>query len=386
MAGIFLSYRRSDAEGQAGRLYDDLAGHFGRDAVFMDVAGIEAGRDFRKAIDQHVTSCSVLLALIGKEWAAAADSDGRRRLDDPNDFVRLEIAAALRRDIPVIPVLVRGAAMPQAAELPADCADLCYRNAVELTHARWNSDVQLLITALSRHVGANPASAPPTQVPPEPAGGTPSPAAIARAQSRGVRPWMIAMPVAMAIVGGGIMAYRSSDDGGNKAVAPLQSADPQRTTGADTPLASQAAPSPANQGADTQKPQAVAAADAANKPEPHKPGATDSAAAGATPRPDAGNPLSDWIPASQFQTFRQARPPDERFPYDIELQCVRKGENKMRARFGPTPQGIQEFRMSHAISRGEARLPAVAGFREFSSTRCNMPNGGQMVVGVLVRP
>src|SRR5919199_1178017 len=152
MRAVFISYRREDAEGQAGRLFDDLVMHFGEDSVFMDVAGIEPGRDFRRAIDEHVASCGVLLALIGRSWIDARDEAGRRRLDDPLDFVRLETAAALKRDIPVIPVLVRGASMPRADQLPADLAELAYRNAVELTHARWDSDVQVLIKALRPHV------------------------------------------------------------------------------------------------------------------------------------------------------------------------------------------------------------------------------------------
>lgn len=114
----------------------------------MDVSGIEPGRDFRKAIDQSVTTCSVLLAMIGQEWLESKDSRGNRRLDDPNDFVRMELASALRRDIPVVPVLVRGAKMPHVEQLPDDLKELAYRNAVELTHARWKSDVQLLLQAL----------------------------------------------------------------------------------------------------------------------------------------------------------------------------------------------------------------------------------------------
>jgi hypothetical protein len=114
----------------------------------MDVAAIEPGRDFRKAIDQSVADCSVLLAIVGLEWLAAKDASGKRRLDDPNDFVRIELASALRRDIPVIPVLVRGAKMPRVEQLPNDLQELAYRNAVELTHARWKSDVQVLIHSL----------------------------------------------------------------------------------------------------------------------------------------------------------------------------------------------------------------------------------------------
>lgn len=114
----------------------------------MDVAAIEPGRDFRKAIDQSIANCSVLLAIVGLEWLEAKDATGGRRLDDPNDFVRIELASALGRDIPVIPVLVRGAKMPRVDQLPGDLKELVYRNAVELTHARWKSDVQVLIRAL----------------------------------------------------------------------------------------------------------------------------------------------------------------------------------------------------------------------------------------------
>jgi hypothetical protein len=125
-----------------------LVSQFSDDSVFMDVAAIEPGRDFRKAIDQSVANCNVLLAIIGLEWLGAKDVAGGRRLDDPNDFVRIELASALRRDIPVIPVLVRGAKMPHVKQLPDDLKELAFRNAVELTHPRWKSDVQVLMRAL----------------------------------------------------------------------------------------------------------------------------------------------------------------------------------------------------------------------------------------------
>jgi PASTA domain/TIR domain len=154
MRAIFISYRRNDSEGEAGRLFDDLVDQFGEDSVFMDVTTIEAGRDFRKAIDESVATCGVLLAIIGKNWLDAKDDAGKRRLDDPTDFVRLETASALRRDIPVIPVIVRGASMPHPDQLPDDLKDLAYRNFVELTHARWTPDIQLLIAALRKQLGA----------------------------------------------------------------------------------------------------------------------------------------------------------------------------------------------------------------------------------------
>ena len=153
MCAIFVSYRRSDSQGEAGRLFDDLVKHFGDNMVFMDVAGIEAGRDFRKVIEENVAGCGVLMVLMGPEWLNARDESGVRRLDDPSDFVRLETASALRRDIPVIPVLVRGAGMPHAEQLPEDLKELAYRNCCEVTHARWKSDIQLLVDALHRLVG-----------------------------------------------------------------------------------------------------------------------------------------------------------------------------------------------------------------------------------------
>ncbi|MBT9331638.1 toll/interleukin-1 receptor domain-containing protein [Paracidobacterium acidisoli] len=152
---IFISYRRDDTEGEAGRLFDDLVRTFGDDSVFMDVAGINPGIDFRKAIDDGVAACGVLLAMIGPTWATITGSTGQCRLDDPNDFVRLEIASALARNIAVIPVLVHDAKMPHPDQLPDNLKDLAYRNSVEITHARWNSDVQLLTKALAPYVSAS---------------------------------------------------------------------------------------------------------------------------------------------------------------------------------------------------------------------------------------
>lgn len=173
---IFISYRRDDSEGETGRLFDDLVRAFGEDSVFMDVTGINPGTDFRKAIDSNVASCGVLLAVLGPHWVDATDRTGRRRLDDENDFVRLETASALARNIPVIPVLVHGAKMPVPDQLPDNLKDLAYRNSVEITHARWNSDVALLTKALTQYVGAATADTQPVhatvpvQLPP-PSGG-----------------------------------------------------------------------------------------------------------------------------------------------------------------------------------------------------------------------
>lgn len=160
MRAIFISYRRDDAEGHAGRLFEDLSDRFGKASVFMDVTGIEPGRDFRRVIEQQLASCGVLLAVIGKSWLSSTDAQGHVRLHDPYDFVRLETATALTRDIPVIPVLVHGARMPRPEQLPEGLKDLAFRNSVELTHARWSSDVQLLINPLMPYVDESPHVAP----------------------------------------------------------------------------------------------------------------------------------------------------------------------------------------------------------------------------------
>jgi hypothetical protein len=148
MATIFISYRRADTSGYAGRLADDLAERVGRHRVFRDVQGIAAGSDYVAAIDHAIARSDVLLAVIGRTWLTETDAEGRRRLDDPQDLVRQEIAAALRRGCRVVPVLVEGARMPEAAELPGELAPLAARQAVELTDQSWDDDVTRLAIAL----------------------------------------------------------------------------------------------------------------------------------------------------------------------------------------------------------------------------------------------
>lgn len=148
MSGIFISYRRDDSAGYSGRLYDRLVGHFGPERVFMDVEGIAPGLDFVEAIEQAVGSCQVLIVVIGDEWTTVADGSGRRRLDDPHDFIRLETGTALRRKIRVVPVLVGGAVMPRVDELPDDIKALTRRQAVEVNHKQWDASTGELIRAL----------------------------------------------------------------------------------------------------------------------------------------------------------------------------------------------------------------------------------------------
>jgi TIR domain len=146
---ILVSYRREDSAAYAGRLSDRLAEHFGRDNVFIDIDTIKPGEDFVDVIERSVSSCDVLVALIGKTWLTGTDAAGRRRLDRSDDFVRTEIATALSRQIRVIPALVGGAVMPEASELPTDLSKITRRQAIEISDSRFHQDADRLIEALS---------------------------------------------------------------------------------------------------------------------------------------------------------------------------------------------------------------------------------------------
>ena len=149
LGGVFISYRRDDSGGFAGRIYDRLTNRLGRESVFFDVDNIPPGADFVDVLSERVGKCDALIAVIGRDWISAAGKDSRRRLDDPNDFVRIEIEAALARGVRVIPVLVEGAAMPNADELPESLKKLARRQGIEISHNRFDSDVERLTRALS---------------------------------------------------------------------------------------------------------------------------------------------------------------------------------------------------------------------------------------------
>ncbi len=202
MDGIFISYRREESAGHAGRIYDRLRERFGRDRVFMDVSAIEPGVDFVEAIDRAVGSCAVLLVIIGRRWLDCTDTAGQRRLDDPRDFIRLEVGTALRRNIRVIPVLVQDAAMPVEAGLPDDLKLLARRNAIEINDTHWDSDLAQLVETLGRVLGEAAA----------PAGGTGTGPAPAVRKNRLV--WLIssitAIVVALAGLFTGVESLRNS--------------------------------------------------------------------------------------------------------------------------------------------------------------------------------
>ncbi len=146
---IFISYRRQDAPSYARELYHALNAHFKDSQIFWDIK-MELGVDFVKEIERAVGSCDVLVAVIGPNWLRVTDENSQRRLEDPSDFVRLEIATALDRDIRVIPVLVQSASMPTANDLPGPLQPLARRHAIELSDKRWDYDVGELIASLER--------------------------------------------------------------------------------------------------------------------------------------------------------------------------------------------------------------------------------------------
>jgi hypothetical protein len=150
MSRIFISYRRKDAAGYAGWLADRLNKAFSKDQIFRDLEDIEAGKEFTDVINKEVDSSAVLLALIGPNWLCSEGEEGRRRLDDPHDVVRLEIASALKRKVCVVPVLVGDATMPTEEELPPAIRGLARRQAHELSDKRWDYDVSELVKILRK--------------------------------------------------------------------------------------------------------------------------------------------------------------------------------------------------------------------------------------------
>ena len=150
LRGVFLSYRREDAAPYARMLKTDLSERISDTRVFMDLDSIEAGVDFAEVIRDAIESSAVLVALIGRQWAVLSDKEGRRRLDDPDDYVRLEIHTALERNIKVIPVLVDGARPLRQEQLPAELHKLGRLNALELSNDRYQYDRDRLVTLIQR--------------------------------------------------------------------------------------------------------------------------------------------------------------------------------------------------------------------------------------------
>jgi formylglycine-generating enzyme required for sulfatase activity len=160
---VFISYRRDDSAYAARGVHDRLEREFCRESLFMDVDAIALGVDFVGVLVTEVAKCDVLLAIIGPDWLDARDEEGHRRLENENDFVRIEIAAALKRDIPVIPILLEGTRLPKVEQLPGNLEGLARRNGMDVRHASFHNDLDRLVLALRR---LSPAPRAPTAAPP----------------------------------------------------------------------------------------------------------------------------------------------------------------------------------------------------------------------------
>jgi hypothetical protein len=149
---IFISYRRADSADVTGRIYDRLIGHFGKSAIFKDVDSIPPGIDFKEHLERAVGKCKIFLVVIGDRWLEVTDSMRKSRLQDPSDFVRIEIEAALNRNILIIPLLVRGASMPAEKKLPPSLQKLIYRNGIPIRpDPDFHRDMDRLIEAISNY-------------------------------------------------------------------------------------------------------------------------------------------------------------------------------------------------------------------------------------------
>ena len=148
--GVFVSYRREDTGPYARLLKEHLTERFPGVPIFLDLDSIEVGVDFVEAIEAALGSCAVLVALIGRVWLTTTDEDGRRRLDDPDDYVLFEIRTAMERSVRIIPVLVDGAKAPRQRQLPANLCKLARLNALEMSYDRFEYDENRLMTAIHR--------------------------------------------------------------------------------------------------------------------------------------------------------------------------------------------------------------------------------------------
>ena len=276
---IFISYRRQETAWPARQLYEVMISRFGADQVFKDVDNINPGDDFVERLTQAVGSCDILLALIGRQWLEITDATGQRRIDDPADFVRLEIATALGRGVRVIPILVDGAAMPRAESLPEDLVALSRRQAVPLDPVTF--DTSRLLATIGEILTPPAAASPPTPIPGEAQHSSPrgEPTPVSRTPARSPAPaWWdqprrrlilaVAGVVAAAVVSGAL-AFAWFQPRLTSAPPPTTSGQPA-TTG-----------QPATQGAT----QATAAPPVTTSPIP-------SASASKAPSPPKGGPLA----------------------------------------------------------------------------------------------
>lgn len=230
---IFISYRVQDTAGETGRLVDALKQHFTDDQIFMDIENLEPGADFSVAIENSLDTCDVFLAIIGPHWVG--DRDGQSlRINEANDWVRMEVSTALRRNIRVVPVLVDGGTLPKPEQLPPDLQSLLRRQTFEISNKRWRYDTDQLIDFLIKSMGIPPLKA--------------QPAASSIQEFKKRRTWMyIGAGFILAIVSLAIIGYYMEKDKGPEKVAAQTQAGLQKgvSTSVDEPPATSQSNEPA---------------------------------------------------------------------------------------------------------------------------------------------
>ena len=344
MSAIFLSYRRDDSSGYAGRLFDNLAERFGRDRIFMDIETLEPGMDFVAGIDRAIESCGAVIVMIGPNWVRAQDSEGRRRLDNPHDFIRLEITAALTRGVRVIPVLVHNASVPPEQELPESLRPLCRLQACEISDNRWEFDVRRLADVIEPLIAepaeGQPAASSAATAPAAETGQTQTP----EQRSAGGRSgWLAAAAAAVLAAGGAAWWFSqsiSTDPGPPPAAEPV-SASPDAPQRRKTP----AAPVPPSEPVAERTP--VAAPSDAEPPGREKP------APAAVPDPRAAAEAEPVVP------------PEPRSPSADELrqreiaELIRAAESDLAALRLTRPAGDNAFERYQRVLELEPHNPTA---------------------------
>jgi len=363
--GVFISYRRDDSAGYAGRIFDRLSSRLGHDAVFFDVDTIQPGRDFVEVLSERVGACDALIAIIGKQWIASADGENRRRLDDPNDFVRIEIEVALKRNVPVIPVLVDGAAMPRADQLPDGLKTLVRRQAVEISHARFDSDAERLTDALAEIEGqpfqrtaiaAQPASVTPETLPrATPAEATaaanraPQTSADAAASAPLPRAKPGRLPLVLVAVALVLVAAAAAWFFAQRGASPEQKTAAAAASGSSLaavapPSNGTAVPNAAPPASSNGSPAAVAPASVSPAAVDDSPDAAPATDSPATDSPASVSPakpaeLNGWISRDDFAAEFKKEAANGNYPDSLSAKCE-DGVVKMRAHWSSRPRGM----------------------------------------------
>lgn len=345
--GVFICYRREIRLASQAEIYDRLKTSLGRESVFIDVDNIPAGLDFVDVLSERVGQCGALIAVIGRNWVASADKNNGRRLDDANDYVRIEIEAALTRNVPVIPVLIDGAAMPHTDDLPNGLKKLARRQGIEISHTSFNSDAARLTDALARIDGdapgspsaADAAAARSSAPPPRPAASRP-------------RRLFLAASALIVIAGGAGFLYWPQQ-AQQETAAPADAAAPPSDTANNV-----AAPAP-NAAPDETPTGKIA----------------DSAPAGIgkAVTPEQPTAAQQWMNFEDFRVEYDRQVARNSYPDKVWGRCWNGVPQRAVAHWSPRPPG-QYISLNHTVETGSSS--SRTGEKDFKSDGADMAANG----------